>query len=370
MPAVPAMTSLSRRPDPASEIRVTGLHAVRGANYWSRRPVTRLDLTVGAYDELSSAEVPGVRERLAAALPGLVEHRCSLGVRGGFLERLRRGTYVPHIVEHVALELQGMIGHDVGFGRTRGGDVPGEYTLVFEHVHEGVGLRAAALALDAVEQAFAGTLESVDAAVAELRAIAATAEGPPLGLAVRGAVTGGALRAETRRALERALGADDVPIVDLAPAFLLYAGLPFRSARFAVVLDARLPGVPARYQERDRAERLLGVVADGVERDGVFVAPAGAGELQDYARRRRCRVAVLGADRPPADRELEGAWWAAWAERGRLRVTRGGAADDTAGERDEALRDDLPVPAQLAAALVRQGLAAQDVHYEAVPGAA
>ena len=52
-----------------------------------------------------------------------------------------------------------MIGHDVGYGRTRGGDVEGEYTLVFEHMHEGVGLRAAALALETVQQAFAGTLD-------------------------------------------------------------------------------------------------------------------------------------------------------------------------------------------------------------------
>src|SRR5918911_842488 len=159
---------------------MTALQALRGANYWSARPVTRMDVTLGAYEDISSAQAPGFTEALRAALPGLVEHRCSIGERGGFITRLRRGTYAPHIIEHIALELQSMIGHDVGYGRTRGGDEPGEYTLVFEHVHEGVGLRAAALALATVQRAYAGTLDSVAAAVDELAAIARTPDVPPL----------------------------------------------------------------------------------------------------------------------------------------------------------------------------------------------
>src|SRR5688500_18975166 len=138
---------------------MTALHATRGANYWSRLAITRMDLTVGAYEDISSADVPGVTSALVAAMPGLRDHRCSIGEPGGFIIRLKRETYLPHIVEHVALELQGMIGHDVGYGRTRGGDAPGEYTLIFEHLHEAVGLRAAALALDTVQGAFAGTLD-------------------------------------------------------------------------------------------------------------------------------------------------------------------------------------------------------------------
>src|SRR5918911_2217251 len=158
---------------------MTALQALRGANYWSARPVTRMDVTLGAYEDISSAQARGFTEALCAALPGLVEHRCSIGERGGFITRLRRGTYAPHIIEHVALELQGMIGHDVGYGRTRGGDVPGEYTLVLEHLHEGVGLRAAALALETVQRAFAGTLDGVAHALEELRGIARTPDTAP-----------------------------------------------------------------------------------------------------------------------------------------------------------------------------------------------
>ncbi len=143
-------------PDPFTEIRLVSLRSLRGANFWSRRPVTRMDVEVGAYDEIHSAQVPGFTDALMAALPGLVEHRCSIGERGGFVTRLRRGTYAPHIAEHVGLELQTMMGHDVGYGRARGGDRPGEYTVVFEHLHAEVGLRAAALALETVQHAFAG----------------------------------------------------------------------------------------------------------------------------------------------------------------------------------------------------------------------
>src|SRR6476469_11259292 len=139
---------------------MTTLHATRGANYWSRMPITRMDLTIGAYEDISSADVPGFTQSLVAAMPGLRDHRCSIGEPGGFLIRLKRGTYCAHVVEHVALELQGMIGHEVGYGRTRGRDTPGEYTLIFEHLNEAVGLRAAALALEIVQSGFAGTLES------------------------------------------------------------------------------------------------------------------------------------------------------------------------------------------------------------------
>src|SRR5512147_1337818 len=195
------IVELGARPDPATEIRMTTLHATRGANYWSSRPVTRMDITVGAYDDLSSAHVPGVTAALVAAMPGLVEHRCSIGERGGFITRLKRGTYAPHIIEHVALELQTMIGHDVGYGRTRGGDVEGEYTLVFEYEHEQVGLRAAALSLEVVQRAFAGTLDTVQPAIQELEALRRTPEAPAVRQRVFCGVTGGSARAETQHEL-------------------------------------------------------------------------------------------------------------------------------------------------------------------------
>src|SRR6185436_20467674 len=129
--------------------------------------------------------------------------RCSIGQRGGFLTRLKRGTYAPHIIEHVALELQSLIGHDVGYGRTRGGDVHGEYTIVFEHVSDGVGVRAAALALDVVQRAFSGTLDSVEPVLAELRALAALPTPTPAPAHVLYNITNNALHAKTQAELAR-----------------------------------------------------------------------------------------------------------------------------------------------------------------------
>ncbi|HEX2204906.1 MAG TPA: hypothetical protein VHG91_16470, partial [Longimicrobium sp.] len=281
------------RPDPYTEIQLVGLRSLRGANFWSRRPVTRMDVAVGAYDEIHSAEVPGFTEALLAALPGLWEHRCSIGERGGFVTRLRRGTYAPHIAEHVGLELQSMIGHDVGYGRARGGDRPGEYTVVFEHLHAEVGLRAAALALETVQRAFAGELEGVEHALAELEALSASPDVPALRQHVLCGITGGGDRVAARdEMVRRGVTADEL-VVDVAPSYLLNAGLPYSASEIAVILDADLSDVPERYREEGRNHQLVSVLADAVRRDGIVVVPAKEWEVQDLARDAGCRVAVF-----------------------------------------------------------------------------
>lgn len=312
--SAPATTGPASAADPFSEIRLTALSAARGANYWSRRPVTRLDLLVGAFDEISSADVPDFTDRLVSALPGLEEHRCSIGERGGFITRLNRGTYAPHIIEHVALELQGMIGHDVGYGRSRGGDVEGEYTVVFEHQHEATGLRAAALALDIVQQTFAGTLTTIDHAIAELRVLAATPDVPPLTPRVLCGVSGGSTRAELRTEIARRVGREDALIVDASPAFIMQAGLPYAVSDIGVVVDLNLSDVPERYQDPERAERLMSVMADGLERGGVLVAPAKAWAVQDAARAAGGGVAVFSGANDVTRRDRKVARTATWVE--------------------------------------------------------
>jgi hypothetical protein len=345
------MTGTATRADAATEIRMTMLHATRGKNFWSLRPVTRMDLQVGAFDEISSADSSGTTERLVSAMPGLVEHRCSIGERGGFIVRLRRGTYAPHIIEHVALELQTMMGHDVGFGRTRGGDVEGEYTLVFEHRHEQVGLRAAALALEIVQQAFDGVLESVDAAVTELRAIAAGPDTPPLHGRVLCGIIGGDGRAEAQQALRERLKDPAELVIDVSPNYLLQAGLPYARSRMAIILDAELTDVPPRYQEPDHALTLVNVLCDAVERDGLVVCPAKAWEVQDYARDSGCRVAVFAADDRVTPRDSKRARAVGLVRDGRI-VIDGCDGGSDAG----AIDPTLPVAPQVAAALAATAL--------------
>lgn len=338
-------------PPATSEIRLTTLHATRGANFWSTSPVTRMDVAVGAYDHVSSADAPGVTERLVAALPGLTEHQCSIGEPGGFVIRLRRGTYAPHITEHVALELQTMIGHNVGFGRTRGGDVEGEYTIVFEHRHEQVGLRAAALALETVQRAFDGSLEAahVAGAVRELAALAQTPDAAPITQRVVAGVTGGSGRAECIAALRQSLGdgGTDNLLIDVAPSFVLYAGLPYARSRVAVVLDTAVTDVPPRYQEPDRARRLVATLIDAVPRGGFVICPATEVDLQDEARRAGCRIAVFATDeRELGPEALEIASAVARIRSGGIWVEH---CDD--GECARPLRPDEPAAPQVAAAL-------------------
>jgi cyanophycin synthetase len=283
-------------PDPKSEIRMTTLHATRGANYWSRLPVTRMDLEIGAYENISSADVPGFTASLVTAMPGLRDHRCSIGEPGGFLIRLKRGTYCAHIVEHVALELQGIIGHEVGYGRTRGGEKAGDYTLIFEHRHEAVGLRAGALALEIVQNAFAGKLGSINYAVAELRALADTSDMPALIQHVFCGITGGSHRTETRSEMVRlGFGAGDL-IVDVSPSYILQAGLPYSHSDIAIILDSDLNDVPQYYRLPRRADRLVAVVADAVPEGGIVIVPAKKWEIQDLVRDAGCRVAIFAAD--------------------------------------------------------------------------
>jgi cyanophycin synthetase len=130
-------------------MKILQTQTLRGPNYWSIRRskliVVRLDLE-GLADRPSDL-IPGFYAGLVAALPSLEEHFCSPGCRGGFLSRVREGTMLGHILEHVALELQTLAGMAVGFGRTRETSIPGVYQVVFEYHNEEAGRYAARAAL-------------------------------------------------------------------------------------------------------------------------------------------------------------------------------------------------------------------------------
>src|SRR5689334_3614730 len=111
--SAPAATS---RVD-ANELKVSRVRPLRGPNYWRLAPVIACDVRLGALEGRSTDELPGFNDRLLALLPTLHEHPCTRGTAGGFVDRLREGTQLPHVLEHVALELQTLAGSDVSFGR-------------------------------------------------------------------------------------------------------------------------------------------------------------------------------------------------------------------------------------------------------------
>ncbi|HWC89441.1 MAG TPA: hypothetical protein VG433_07295, partial [Pirellulales bacterium] len=93
--------------------------ALRGPNFWANFPVLEAWVDLGDLKDSPSDEITGFNDRVMGWLPTMIEHRCSVGERGGFFERLRRGTYLAHILEHVTLELQSLAGSTVGYGRAR-----------------------------------------------------------------------------------------------------------------------------------------------------------------------------------------------------------------------------------------------------------
>ncbi len=146
-------------------LRVTHL---RGPNIWTYRPVIEAWVDIGTLEDYPSDTIAGFYDRLVTLLPSLVEHHCSPGVRGGFLQRVRDGTYAAHIVEHVTLELQNRAGMRTGFGKARQTSQRGVYKIAFRTRHEQVGREALVAARDLVVAAINDTPFDVAAAVSHL----------------------------------------------------------------------------------------------------------------------------------------------------------------------------------------------------------
>ncbi len=150
-------------------LRVTYL---RGPNLWTYRPVLEAWVDIGDLEDAPSNTIPGFYERLTAWLPGLVEHRCGVGERGGFLLRLKEGTWPAHILEHVAIELQNLAGMRVGFGKARQTHVRGVYKVAVRTRHEGLGRACLQAARDLVMAAIEDRPFDVAATVGPLRELA------------------------------------------------------------------------------------------------------------------------------------------------------------------------------------------------------
>lgn len=113
--------------------------ALRGPNLWANFPVLEAWVDLGRFEDYPSNTLPGFNDRLMSWLPTMIEHRCTIGERGGFFQRLRDGTWLGHILEHVTLELQTLAGTPVGFGKAREMSERGVYKVVIEYKDELVG---------------------------------------------------------------------------------------------------------------------------------------------------------------------------------------------------------------------------------------
>ncbi|RYY60970.1 MAG: cyanophycin synthetase [Chitinophagaceae bacterium] len=131
-------------------MRILEIKVLRGPNYWSvRRPkLIQMKLDLEELEALPTNKIAGFRERLEKMLPSLQTHRCSEGVEGGFFSRVDEGTWMGHVIEHIALEIMTLAGMDCGFGRTRStGEKEGVYHVVFDYMEEDAGVYAARAAV-------------------------------------------------------------------------------------------------------------------------------------------------------------------------------------------------------------------------------
>jgi cyanophycin synthetase len=139
-------------------MKIIEIKILRGPNYWSnyRNKLIAMKLDLEELEERPTNKIDGFSERIEKLIPSMFQHRCSRGHEGGFFERVKEGTWMGHVIEHIALEIQTLAGMECGFGRTRGTGKEGVYNVVFSYKEENVGVYAANAAVKIAEALIEG----------------------------------------------------------------------------------------------------------------------------------------------------------------------------------------------------------------------
>ena len=154
-------------------MRIREINAMRGPNYWSirRHKLIVMVLDLEEMEELPSNKIEGFSDRLKMMFPSMYSHRCSVGEPGGFFQRVEEGTWMGHVIEHIALEIQTLADMDTGFGRTRGYGEKGVYNVVFSYIEENVGRYAAKASVDICKALISGDSYDLEADIQRMREI-------------------------------------------------------------------------------------------------------------------------------------------------------------------------------------------------------
>lgn len=152
-------------------MKIVNINVMRGPNYWSirRHKLVVMVLDLEELEELPTNKIKGFRERLEKMFPTMIEHRCSIGTTGGFFQRVDEGTWMGHVIEHIALEIQSLAGMNVGFGRTRDYGEKGVYNVVFDYLEEKVGVFAAKAAVKIAQSLIDNVEYDLEADIQEMR---------------------------------------------------------------------------------------------------------------------------------------------------------------------------------------------------------
>lgn len=173
-------------------MKIEKIQALRGPNIWSirRKKLIQMRLDLEEMENFPTNKIEGFRENIEKMLPSLIKHRCSEGVTGGFFHRIEMGTWIGHVIEHIALEIQTLAGMETGFGRTRETKTPGIYNVVFDYIEENAGIYAAEQAVEIARALIDGREYDIEACIQKLKEIREKVRlGPSTGSIVEEAVS-------------------------------------------------------------------------------------------------------------------------------------------------------------------------------------
>ncbi|CAM3768456.1 cyanophycin synthetase [Flavobacterium saliperosum S13] len=238
-------------------MKILKIQALRGPNIWSvqRKKLIQMRLDLEEMEQFPTNKIEGFRERIEAMFPTMIEHRCSEGTRGGFFSRIERGTWMGHVIEHIALEIQTLAGMETGFGRTRETKTPGTYNVVFSYTEENVGLFAAESAVAIAEALIAGTPYDVDADIQKMREIRERVRlGPSTGSIVDEAV------------------ARDIPWIRLGTNSLVQLGYGVNQMRFQATITCKTSNIAVDIAcNKEETKRMLDLASIPVASGSICV---------------------------------------------------------------------------------------------------
>jgi cyanophycin synthetase len=224
-------------------MKIENIQVLRGPNIWSgtRKKLIQMRLDLQELEHQPTNKIDGFYERLKAMIPSLQEHRCSPGVPGGFYQRIIAGTWMGHVVEHIALEIQTLAGMDTGYGRTRETKTVGVYNVVFTYLEEKVGIYAAEAAVRIAEALIKGDDYDLEYDIQQMREIReATRLGPSTGSIVEEAI------------------ARDIPWIRLNNQSLVQLGYGKNQVRFRATMTEKTSSIAVDIaSNKEETKRLL-----------------------------------------------------------------------------------------------------------------
>jgi cyanophycin synthetase len=224
-------------------MQIIEIKILRGPNYWSnyRKKLIVLKLDLQKLEEFPTNKIKGFAERLKAAIPSLHGHRCSKGHEGGFFERVKEGTWMGHVIEHIALEIQSLAGMEVGFGRTRSTGLNGVYNVVFSYREESVGVYAAKASVAIAQSLVDGIEYDLSADISAMRRMRERERLGP----------------STASIVEEAV-ARDIPFIRLNNESLIQLGYGKNQVRFRATMTDRTSSIAVDLAgNKDETKRML-----------------------------------------------------------------------------------------------------------------